>query len=222
MIPSVLSYFVVRKKRSSYEGLFLCKWYDGEMTLAHGISILRPIIAIILGTLYLKGDYLNVLIGIVIAVFTDILDGWVAKKLNTRSEFGRDLDRACDQSFELIIVIFFMVKGDFVPWYCLLVAVRALAKLITLPIVRWYLPRYFSINMIERRQRRVILGSALSLVVFFFYILSLSIAKEAPALSIGLIEIALPYVLIPLSAILECLTIYGLFSQYHVNSKEEP
>ncbi|MCF8060149.1 MAG: CDP-alcohol phosphatidyltransferase family protein [Bacteriovoracaceae bacterium] len=188
------------------------------MMLAHGISLLRIVIAFISGLFYLKGEYLLVLLGIVLAILTDVLDGQVAKRLKTTSEFGRNLDRACDQGFELILVIFFLLKGDFPRWYGVLVAIRAFTQLITLPIVRWYLPRYFSINFREKPQRRIILGSALTLIVFFFYSLSLGIADEALALSKGLSEIALPYVLIPLSAILEVLTIYGLYNHYTVES----
>lgn len=174
------------------------------MNLPGWISLSRVLMAAFLSAAILNHHYLWVVPGIIFCAVTDILDGFVARMLNIMSEKGRYLDRLCDQILELFLVLSYYVAGHLPRWYFMVVLFRCLFQIGTSPFLFKSLVRY----ELEKLYRRDKIGSAMTLVVIFFLSFALGLKEEAAPLSKGLTEIALPYVLIPLSGTLEFLNLY--------------
>jgi len=91
------------------------------------ISLLRIILSFV--TLYLLdlaryGTTLLACIFIVFLIFTDFLDGFLARKLKAESEIGAILDITGDRIVEFIFWIFFAVKGLISFWFPVIVVSR--------------------------------------------------------------------------------------------------
>lgn len=174
------------------------------MNLPSWISLSRILMAAFLSAAVLNGHFLWLIPGLLLASLTDILDGYVARKLNIACERGRHLDRLCDQVLEFFLGLSFFAVGALPQWYFFVLAIRCFLQLGTSP--------FFFKSMVRaelvRLYRRDKVGSAMTLVVFFFLGLAYGLREEAPPLSEGLLEVALPYVLLPLSGVLEVLNIY--------------
>jgi CDP-diacylglycerol--glycerol-3-phosphate 3-phosphatidyltransferase/cardiolipin synthase len=85
------------------------------------ISILRIILAIIFLFLFLNDELVLSFSIFIIAIFTDGLDGYLARKFNAISFFGAYLDVIAD--FILIILAFvaFVLKGIYPYWIIFLI-----------------------------------------------------------------------------------------------------
>ena len=174
------------------------------MNLPGWISISRILITAFMSAAILNGHFLWVIPGIILASITDILDGYVARKMGLASERGRHLDRLCDQVLEFFLALSFFIVDAIPRWYFVVVVLRCFLQIGTSP--------FFFKSMVraelERLYRRDKVGSAMTLVVFFFVALAYGLESEAGPLSKGLVEIALPFVLFPLSGVLEVLNLY--------------
>ena len=71
-----------------------------------------------------KGDraYAGWLLGILGA--TDWVDGWVARRFNQVSEFGKMFDPTADRLLFIVSLVAIMVDGSAPTWFCILVLVR--------------------------------------------------------------------------------------------------
>ena len=179
------------------------------MNLPSWVSLFRIFLAALCSVAILQGYPLSALIGIILAALSDILDGFLARKLKLESEKGRQLDRLCDQVLELFLVLSFFIIEQVPLWFFIVVFSRCLLQIGTSPFLFKTLAGVYEEESGRRKgERRDKLGSAMTLVVFFFVSLALVFKEEAQPLSQGLQEIALPYVLFPLSGILEVINLY--------------
>jgi CDP-diacylglycerol--glycerol-3-phosphate 3-phosphatidyltransferase len=78
---------------------------------------------------------------IVAAAATDFLDGWLARRLQAESRFGRMLDPVADKLFVLILLGTLIAEHALSPWWALAVAVRDVVVLAGIALVavrgRW-------------------------------------------------------------------------------------
>jgi phosphatidylglycerophosphate synthase len=92
-------------------------------TIPNGITLLRPCGAILFvlfalpssptGALWERWRLCVIFLGV---VATDILDGWLARRLEQASSVGRALDHSCDVLF-IVTALSTFVRRGLVPWW---------------------------------------------------------------------------------------------------------
>ena len=88
------------------------------LTLANFISLLRALLAIPIIYTLRDEQYLNYTFWlIVIAILSDALDGWVARKSHNVTHFGQWLDPISDFIVILAITAFMVYEGRFPTWF---------------------------------------------------------------------------------------------------------
>lgn len=103
------------------------------MTLASKITLLRVLmIPFYLVTMYLSGGQSNlwmfVSLGIfIIASLTDFVDGYIARKYNQISDFGKFMDPLADKLLTIAAMAMFCEWGTFPAWALMIVLTREFA-----------------------------------------------------------------------------------------------
>jgi len=99
--------------------------------LASALSLLRFLLALLTFHAILQNKFKIALALIVLAALTDFLDGWVARKLNQKTEIGAHLDHIGDKVFVLIALVAFYMKSfvGFLPLFLLLLREVAITLL---------------------------------------------------------------------------------------------
>lgn len=95
-------------------------------TISNGLSFLRLLLSLPLAyALYTFDTYLTIGIG-VIAYITDLLDGFLARKLNQVSEWGKIIDPIADKVFVATAVIVMTLQQRIPLWFVCVVVGRDL------------------------------------------------------------------------------------------------
>jgi len=79
------------------------------------------------------------LVVLVVASFTDVLDGWLARRSKATSNFGALLDPVADRVFVLAVVGRYLADGLFTPWQATALLFRDVMSLIG-----WFVARNVS------------------------------------------------------------------------------
>jgi CDP-diacylglycerol--glycerol-3-phosphate 3-phosphatidyltransferase len=94
---------------------------DKILTLSNSISFLRILLAIPTVFYFLRGGFAATGLMMVFAYITDLLDGYIARKTNSISEFGKAIDPIADKIFVAALIIA-MLSRNMVPlWFVLIV-----------------------------------------------------------------------------------------------------
>ena len=94
---------------------------DKILTLSNSISFFRIILAIPTVVFFLQGNLAITASLMVFAYITDLLDGYIARKTKTISEFGKAIDPVADKLYVAALIIA-MVWRNMVPlWFVLVV-----------------------------------------------------------------------------------------------------
>jgi CDP-diacylglycerol--glycerol-3-phosphate 3-phosphatidyltransferase/cardiolipin synthase len=96
-----------------------------------GITILRIILSFIFAFLLLNGHLLLSVLILTIAILTDAIDGYLARKLNSNSFYGAYLDITADFILVLISFIVFAVIGIYPYWVIFLIVIVFLQFILT-------------------------------------------------------------------------------------------
>jgi CDP-diacylglycerol---glycerol-3-phosphate 3-phosphatidyltransferase len=96
------------------------------ITLSNGLSIIR----IPLALLFLWHNIYVRIIAIVLAMFTDSIDGYFARKYKSASKFGAFLDPAMDKFFVYFILSIFLYENQIYLWQAFAMISRDFALLI--------------------------------------------------------------------------------------------
>jgi CDP-diacylglycerol--glycerol-3-phosphate 3-phosphatidyltransferase len=75
-------------------------------------------------------DILICAIIIIVAGFSDMLDGFLARQLNQRSRLGLYLDPLSDKLFAIIVIVVLIFTRDFPIWLAIVIFIRDLAILV--------------------------------------------------------------------------------------------
>ena len=83
---------------------------DRILTIANCISISRIILSIPL-IYFLTSNEIAISLGIILLIiFTDLIDGWVARKVDEITHFGKLIDPLADKVCIMVVVIFLIYK----------------------------------------------------------------------------------------------------------------
>jgi CDP-diacylglycerol---glycerol-3-phosphate 3-phosphatidyltransferase len=97
------------------------------MVLPNQLTILRIILTPVFLVLFLMGDPLAIQISsivFVIAAITDWYDGWLARKFNYITEWGKFMDPLADKILTSTAFIAFVIVGILPLWMVLLIIIR--------------------------------------------------------------------------------------------------
>jgi CDP-diacylglycerol--glycerol-3-phosphate 3-phosphatidyltransferase len=96
-------------------------------TISNGLSLLRLFLVLPIGiALQEETPSARLTVGVLLlaAVATDLLDGWLARKLNEVTTFGKIIDPLADKAAVGVVATMLMLKGIIPLWFYLLVVVR--------------------------------------------------------------------------------------------------
>ncbi|MBM2816741.1 MAG: pgsA [Ignavibacteria bacterium] len=88
------------------------------------ISVLRLLLVIPLFFSIRNYDVTLTILLIVAAYITDLLDGWVARKMNVISESGKIIDPLADKIFVGVFAFLLLLNGQLPLWFCLVILIR--------------------------------------------------------------------------------------------------
>ena len=100
------------------------------MTTASKITLIRVfIIPIMILTMYLSGGQPGTWMWVSLAIFilgsvTDYIDGYIARKYNQVSDFGKFLDPLADKLITIAVMAMFCEWGSFPAWALMIVLTR--------------------------------------------------------------------------------------------------
>ena len=95
-------------------------------TVSNGFSFLRLLLVIPLILIVQEEDFSRTALLVIMlgAYVTDLLDGFIARKFGQESEFGRIIDPLADKLFIFGTVISFLLAGLLPLWFVLVVLLR--------------------------------------------------------------------------------------------------
>ena len=88
------------------------------MNLPNALTILRMALIPVFAWLYFQGAQVAALAVYVVAALTDALDGYLARKLNQITSFGKLCDPLADKLMQLTM-LFCLTSTGYVPWWLL-------------------------------------------------------------------------------------------------------
>ncbi len=163
------------------------------MNLANGVSLIRLPLSLLGVFFFAGGEPLLSLLFLLLSGVSDILDGWAARKFGSH-RMGSFIDRACDLFSEFTFTLSFYVFGNLPWWLTFMIFLRVFIESFSLS--HWRGVFQFK--------------SAMTWLVFFFFLFKDILLREAPPLGRGMSEIALPFIFYPLATFLEFLNLKSL------------
>lgn len=103
-------------------------------TIPNVLSMLRLALVPFFLVLIVIGDYVGALVVLVIASFTDLLDGYLARRLGQVTRLGQLLDPAADRLYIFAALVGLAAHG-LVPWWIVVVIVARDVFLLVLGVV---------------------------------------------------------------------------------------
>lgn len=97
---------------------------DKVLTVSNAVSALRLVLAWPVATAIAHGEKETALILMLVAYFSDLLDGFIARKTNTVSEWGKIIDPLADKLFVATVVIVMFEIGILPLWFFLVIVIR--------------------------------------------------------------------------------------------------
>ncbi len=137
------------------------------ITISNVLSLLRVPLAFV----FLHDSPLYRCIAIVLAMLTDGLDGYFARKYRTTSQLGTILDPLMDKFFVVFALTIFILEGRLLPWQMAALLCRDFA------IILFGLYLFFTNRWSEYQFRAIWCGKVTTALQFFVMLaLSLNIA----------------------------------------------
>lgn len=103
-------------------------------TIPNVLSMLRLALVPVFLTFIVIGDYVSALVVLVLASFTDLLDGYLARRLQQVTRLGQLLDPAADRLY-IFAALVGLAANDLVPWWIVVVIVARDVFLLVLGVV---------------------------------------------------------------------------------------
>lgn len=119
-------------------------------TLPNSISLSRLVLA--LGFVLIQGTWERVAI-IVVAGFTDFIDGWIARHEKAESETGALIDPIADRIFVFVAISAYLVEGRFTAAQYFIFLARDIATAVgflVAKIIPWLRPAVFRARMLGK------------------------------------------------------------------------
>ncbi len=139
------------------------------------ISILRIILAFVFLFFFLNDKLVLSVIIFIFAIFSDALDGYLARKFDIDTSFGAYLDITADFFLVLIAFSSFILKGIYPVWILFLIILVFLQFIITSkfkilvydPIGKYYGSFLFIIILITLISPNTVYGFLLDIIIIF-------------------------------------------------------
>lgn len=103
-------------------------------TIPNLLSMLRLLLVPVFLVLIVLGDYVAALAVLVVASLTDLLDGFLARRLGQITRLGQLLDPAADRLY-IFAALIGLAARDLVPWWIVVVIVARDVLLVVLGVV---------------------------------------------------------------------------------------
>lgn len=110
------------------------KYKNKIFTIPNILSFFRIFLVIPIIVLYVKAQYLGVLIVLIISGLSDIADGIIARKYNMISDFGKALDPMADKLTQLVVLFCLVTRFSYMAIPAIFLVVKELAAGITVLI----------------------------------------------------------------------------------------
>ncbi|MFC9918952.1 CDP-alcohol phosphatidyltransferase family protein [Agromyces binzhouensis] len=107
---------------------------DRIWTLPNILSMLRLLLVPVFLVLVVLGEYVPALVVLIVASFTDLLDGYLARRLGQVTRLGQLLDPAADRLY-IFAALIGLAANDLVPWWIVVVIVARDLFLVVLGVV---------------------------------------------------------------------------------------
>lgn len=98
-------------------------------TASNLMSIFRMVLAFPMAVLILNGHFISSIIIGILAVATDLMDGYLARKLNQITEMGKIVDPLADKIFVGTVAVCLVIIGRMPLWFVIAVVMRDAAIL---------------------------------------------------------------------------------------------
>ncbi|MFT6310891.1 MAG: cardiolipin synthase [Porticoccus sp.] len=139
-----------------------------NFNIPNALTMLRIVATPIALGFYVNQQFGWCLAVVLVAALTDYFDGILARRLNQCTDFGALLDPVADKVFEMTFTLVLGYLGD-LPWYyVMLLNVRNLAQLMSIPILMWWKKIVFKVAPTWPAKW----GSALGMVVIIGVVLN--------------------------------------------------
>jgi cardiolipin synthase (CMP-forming) len=141
-------------------------------TISNGFSFLRVLLTIPCAVLLWQGHNLIALGLAMVAYITDILDGWLARKLDEVTEAGKVIDPLADKIYVAVITTILVIQNRLPLWFVVAVIARDLVIM-------------FAGLYVARRTGFVLPSNVPGkIAVFCIIVLMVCIVAELPAISV--------------------------------------
>ncbi|GAA1062307.1 CDP-alcohol phosphatidyltransferase family protein [Agromyces bracchium] len=107
---------------------------DRIWTLPNLLSMLRLLLVPVFLVLVILGEYVPALVVLVVASFSDLLDGFLARRLGQVTRLGQLLDPAADRLY-IFAALIGLAANELVPWWIVVVIVARDVFLLVLGVV---------------------------------------------------------------------------------------
>jgi cardiolipin synthase (CMP-forming) len=97
---------------------------DKLLTASNAVSFFRILLVVPVWLTISNGLSSWTLTIMAVAYLSDLLDGYVARKTNTVSEWGKVIDPLADKIFVIVAIIALFIHGYVPTWYFLLIILR--------------------------------------------------------------------------------------------------
>lgn len=174
------------------------------------LTISRFFLAPFIAFYFLKEDYFFAFILTVIALLTDYFDGKIARATNQETTLGTFLDPIADKFYELVLVLTFYYSGHLPLIYVLLVWLRNLAQLSSIPILLWWKKISFKVEPKWFAKW----ASAIVMIILCLVTLVGLISMFKGSVSGFLSTIILNYILIPVSVGFELYMLFNFIPRF--------
>ena len=99
-------------------------------TVSNLLSFIRLLLAFPMAVLLMNNNVTASIILGLVAIFTDLMDGYLARKLNQISEFGKIIDPLADKVMVGTIAICLVLNGQLPLWFVIAIVLRDILILV--------------------------------------------------------------------------------------------
>ena len=99
------------------------------------LTIIRLILVPIIFALIFYEHYTTAIVFYIIASFTDVLDGFIARKHNLTSDFGKLMDPLADKITQISTILALILKGIIPFWILIIYSIKELTMIIVASVL---------------------------------------------------------------------------------------
>ncbi|MEO0136453.1 MAG: CDP-alcohol phosphatidyltransferase family protein [candidate division WOR-3 bacterium] len=156
---------------------------DRKLTISNLITLFRFFLLPVMIYFLIRKDRITAFVIMLIALLSDVIDGYIARKFHQESELGRVLDPLCDK-ISLVVILLTLLLINAVPiWAVIMIALRDI-----LIIVGSYI--------LLRSKRKVYKSNILGRITgFLFGVMILAFTLEFKAVGMAALYISIPFML---------------------------